>query len=196
MTGSDYHHGDLQKAVIESALRMLEAGESDISMRRIAKEIGVSHQAPYRHFSSKLDVLLAVRAHGFSRLATATRQAAAKHPRSARLQLEAAGFSYVKHATEYPALYQLMFGSRIVPTDVSDEHRASARDAFQALASIIQQGEPPFTKLTLERSKMFWAMGHGIASLSINGFFSDQEAPVDGLAKAAFRAICSEWFPS
>ena len=56
MTEARYHHGDLERAILETATQMLErSGIAELSLRDIAKQIGVSHQAPYKHFASKAD---------------------------------------------------------------------------------------------------------------------------------------------
>ncbi|MFN9604615.1 MAG: TetR/AcrR family transcriptional regulator, partial [Planctomycetota bacterium] len=66
MAETRYHHGDLEQAILETAKQMLEqSGIAELSLRDIAKHIGVSHQAPYKHFASKADVLLAIPAKGF-----------------------------------------------------------------------------------------------------------------------------------
>jgi AcrR family transcriptional regulator len=190
MGETKYHHGDLEQAIIETASRMLErSGVAEISLREIAKEIGVSHQAPYKHFASKADVLLAIRNAGFKKLADETRLATAKHPRSPRLQLEAAALAYVRLALESPAVYQLMFGGHIRPDQVADEHQSDAIDAFAALARIFQPTGEPFTEATKLRTRLVWAMVHGIASLRINGFLAGQPDGLSEITKSACRML-------
>jgi AcrR family transcriptional regulator len=195
MAGTRYHHGDLEQAILETAKQMLEqSGIAELSLRDIAKHIGVSHQAPYKHFASKTDVLLAIRTEGFQSLATATRRATAKHPRSPRLQLEVAAISYVRLALESPAVYQLMFGGEIRPDEVGPEHRAAAQDAFAALAEIFQPDGAPYSETTTLRTRLVWAMVHGIASLRINGYLSDQSEGLDEITKSACRVLSKDWF--
>ena len=195
MAETRYHHGDLEKAILETAMQMLErSGIADLSMRDIAKQIGVSHQAPYKHFASKAEVLLAIRSEGFKKLAEETRRATASHPRSPRLQLEAATLSYVRLALKSPAVYQLMFGGQIRPEQVEPEHQASAQDALAALAVIFQPGGAPFSDTAMLRTRLVWAMVHGIASLRLNGFMTQQSEGVEEITKSACRVLSREWF--
>ncbi|MCX7396279.1 MAG: TetR/AcrR family transcriptional regulator [Planctomycetales bacterium] len=188
MAEAKYHHGDLEQAIIETGRRMLErSGVAEVSLRAIARAIGVSHQAPYQHFASKADVLLAIRNAGFAKLAEEARRATAKHPRSPRLQLEEAAVSYVRLALESPAVYQLMFGGQIRPEQVADRDQSAATDAFAALAAIFQPAGELLTEATRLRTRLVWSMLHGIASLRINGFLADQPEGLVDLTRSACR---------
>jgi AcrR family transcriptional regulator len=56
-----YHHGDLRRAIVESALELLrETGSLEFSLRELARRAGVSHNAPYKHFADKRELLAAV----------------------------------------------------------------------------------------------------------------------------------------
>src|ERR1700678_4208045 len=64
-----YHHGDLRRALIDTALELVtEEQDWTFSLREVARRAGVSHHAPYNHFSEKLDLLAATAAVGFERL--------------------------------------------------------------------------------------------------------------------------------
>ncbi|HLU92147.1 MAG TPA: helix-turn-helix domain-containing protein, partial [Pedomonas sp.] len=70
MSGRRYHHGNLQEELIATALEMLEAqAEGNISLRELARRVGVSPNAAYRHFPDKEALLAALAAEGFQRLA-------------------------------------------------------------------------------------------------------------------------------
>lgn len=197
MADPKYHHGDLEQAIIATARQMLERhGIAELSLREIAKQIGVSHQAPYKHFASKADVLLAIWTEGFTWLAAETRRATARHPRSARLQLEEAALAYVRLALASPAVYQLMFGGQIRPEQVATEQKAVAAEAFTALASIFQPAGAAPTNTAKLRAQQVWAMVHGIASLRINGFLADQPEGLEELTKSACRTLAKDWFKS
>src|SRR6185503_21216238 len=77
----NYHHGDLRRALLDAALReVAERGVKDISLRALARAVGVSPRAPYRHFQTKDDLLAAVAAEGF-----------VEYEARVRSELEAAG---------------------------------------------------------------------------------------------------------
>ena len=61
-----YHHGDLRRAIVKAALEILRETQSlEFSLRELARRAGVSHNAPYKHFVDKRELLAAVSAAGF-----------------------------------------------------------------------------------------------------------------------------------
>ena len=76
-----YHHGDLRRALIEAARRILEAeGPSALSLRAVAREAGVSPAAPYHHFKDKTELLEAVAQEGWEMLDEVIAKAKAEAP--------------------------------------------------------------------------------------------------------------------
>src|SRR4029077_20630718 len=64
-----YHHGDLRRAIVKAALEILRETQSlEFSLRELARRAGVSHNAPYKHFVDKRELLAAVSAAGFEML--------------------------------------------------------------------------------------------------------------------------------
>ena len=106
-----YHHGDLRRALVEAAERILEnEGPSALSLRAVAREAGVSAAAPYHHFKDKNELLAAIAQEGFELLAQAMREGAA-HEEDPRRRLNALGVAYVRFARDNPALYNLMYST-------------------------------------------------------------------------------------
>ncbi len=67
-SNSNYHHGNLRQELMELAERhLIEGGVGDLSLRALAREIGVSQTAPYRHFRDKNALLAALATEGFRR---------------------------------------------------------------------------------------------------------------------------------
>jgi AcrR family transcriptional regulator len=105
-----YHHGDLRRAVVKAALEILRETESlEFSLRELARRAGVSHNAPYKHFADKRELLAAVSAAGFEMLTKRMTRAIAGRAH-AREQLFAMLRAYIDHGVDNPALYRLMFG--------------------------------------------------------------------------------------
>src|SRR5580704_8152510 len=105
-----YHHGDLRRALIDTALELVtEEQDWTFSLREVARRAGVSHHAPYNHFPEKQDLLGAVAVVGFERLRDGLLRATAgiDAPEAA---LDPIGRTYVRLGLENPALYRLMFG--------------------------------------------------------------------------------------
>src|SRR6516162_6235923 len=74
-----YHHGNLREALLKAAIRLIaEVGPAAFTLREVARRAGVSHNAPYRHFRDKDDLLAAVAAQGFWELTQAMLDAAAR----------------------------------------------------------------------------------------------------------------------
>jgi AcrR family transcriptional regulator len=105
-----YHHGDLRRAIVKAAVEILRETQSlEFSLRELARRAGVSHNAPYKHFADKRELLAAVSAAGFEMLTKRMAHEIAGF-RSPREQLFAMLRAYIDHGVENPALYSLMFG--------------------------------------------------------------------------------------
>src|SRR5215213_1549384 len=109
-----YHHGDLRRALIDTALAMVtDEGAWNFTLREVARRAGVSHAAPYNHFEDKSALLAEVAALGYQSLREAMESAAGEQPRSARQPLARVGAAYVRFGVEQPAHYRLMFGAEL-----------------------------------------------------------------------------------
>jgi AcrR family transcriptional regulator len=105
-----YHHGDLRRAIVKAALEILgETQRLEFSLRELARRADVSHNAPYKHFADKRELLSAVSAAGFDLLTKRMAREIGRHG-NAREQLFAMLRAYIDHGVENPALYSLMFG--------------------------------------------------------------------------------------
>src|ERR1700760_731290 len=104
-----YHHGDLRRALILAAERILERdGPQALSLRAVAREAGVSPAAPYHHFKDKSDLMLAIAGAGFEALKEALQASFDQDPSHS---LTTMGVAYVKFARANPALYRVMYDS-------------------------------------------------------------------------------------
>src|SRR3954471_17165737 len=98
-----YHHGNLRPALLEAAERALARG-GELSLRELAREIGVSHAAPRRHFADKQALLDALALDGFERLGREMAAALAQAGPAFADRLGALARTYVRFATEHGAL--------------------------------------------------------------------------------------------
>src|ERR1700685_2537640 len=109
-----YHHGDLRRTLIVSALALVtEEQDWTFSLREVARRAGVSHNAPYNHFADKRALLAGVAVVGFATLGQRFREASSEIA-NARTALAKAAVVYVTFGVENPAHYRLMFGSALV----------------------------------------------------------------------------------
>ena len=103
-----YHHGDLRRALVEAARRLLETeGAAAMSLRAVAREAGVSPAAPYHHFKDKGELMAAVASEGWSLLSATMYEAAKANPGDEL----ATTITYITFARARPALYRVMFDS-------------------------------------------------------------------------------------
>ena len=157
-----YHHGDLRAALLKAAGKLLEAdGPEALSLRDIARRLGVSHNAPYRHFATREALLGAIATEGFRELGTAM-ASAAQSAGGGTDRLDRMGMAYIAFALERPQRFRLMFGGA---KGQSPELDASAKAAFMALggAAGTRFGSTP--NLAAVRA---WAFVHGIAHLLLD----------------------------
>ncbi len=181
-----YHHGNLRTALIEAGLAALEQnGSGEISLRAIAREVGVSANAAYRHFANKDALLGALAAEGFRRFAA--RQAEAAQACAGTHEMRAAtGKAYVAFAQAHPALFRLMF-SRLLYLSESEDLKQAASAAFQALLqSSAQQAQAPVgSERALMMALSNWSMVHGLSHLLLDGqlalFGMSAEQLLDGM---------------
>ena len=136
-----YHHGNLRAELLDTALEQLrETGADDLSLRALARAIGVSQTAPYRHFADKSELLAAMATHGYRQLLGALRQAEQSDGECPQDQLVAVAHAYVDFAANNPQLFKLMFGPAVQPAHKYPELRDASRDTLQLVQEILQRG--------------------------------------------------------
>ncbi|GLI30111.1 MULTISPECIES: TetR/AcrR family transcriptional regulator [Brachybacterium] len=180
-----YHHGSLRDALLSAAERTLRAqGQDELSLRELARQIGVSHAAPRRHFRDRQALLDALAITGFERLGAKLEAAieAADDVFASRLH-DAVG-AFVRFATQDAALLELMFSTK--HRDGAEEVREAASAAFATLPGLIEQGQAEGLLAAGTSSRagiVLLATVQGIATL-INGGMVEAER-LDELVDAA-----------
>ena len=140
-TSRSYHHGNLRAELLATAIEQLrDSGVEDLSLRALARAIGVSQTAPYRHFADKNELLAAMATCGYRDLLAALRQAGAATSACPQEQLFAFAHAYVDYAARHPQLFKLMFGPAVQPTVKYPELREASRDTLQLVQDILQRG--------------------------------------------------------
>ena len=135
-----YHHGNLRAALLEQAERTVrERGVQDLSLRELAREVGVSHGAPRRHFPDRQALLDALAEAGFARLGTELRSAAEGAGEDFEARLRATATAYVRFATRDAALLELMFAGK--HREESGTLHEAADRAFAVMLELIDQGQ-------------------------------------------------------
>ncbi len=185
MASRPYHHGDLRAALIAAGLRSLATRDAEaLSLRELAREVGVSATAVYRHFPTKAALMAALAAEGLARLA-ADQRAASAAAGGGIAGFNATGRTYVRFALANPALFRLVFTSPVAATsDGEDDAMALLRANAVALAP---PGEDP--QLFALRA---WSIAHGLALLMLDGQLPAEDALIDAVVDAAVIAGCRD----
>ena len=140
MSDRPYHHGALREALLEQAERTVrDRGADALSLRELAREVGVSHGAPRRHFPDRQALLDAVAEAGFDRLGAELRAAADGAGEEFEPRLRATAAAYVRFATRDPALLDLMFAGK--HRETSGALHEAAENAFAVMLELIAQGQ-------------------------------------------------------
>jgi AcrR family transcriptional regulator len=189
-----YHHGNLKQALIEAGQQLLiEKGINGLSLRETAKSAGVSHTAPYRHFTDKEALLAAIAESGFESLAEALLNTIKQHPGDPKEQLTAATVAYVKLAVTRLEMHQLMFGDGFDDEAMSETMLEKKQQTFNALSKIIKNGQKKniYKKAeTLELVIAAWSMMHGYTMLLTTGQLRDSVTSLMQIEKLA-RSIAT-----
>lgn len=136
-----YHHGDLRRALVDTAVRLMaEQGADGFTLRETARAVGVSHAAAYRHFADKEDVLSAIAAQGYRELAGRLRAAIARVPPAhVERRLLKIATAYVGFALEQEPRFRVMTRPRREERR-SPELEAAIGDAFGILVGVTRDG--------------------------------------------------------
>jgi AcrR family transcriptional regulator len=169
---TSYHHGDLPRAMVEEAVRLIQSdGIAALTLREVGARLGVSRSALYRHFADKDALLAAVALAGFRMLRGALRDAWAAAPSGPR-RLDGMGLAYVRFAVEHPSHYRVMFGADLSRLGELVSGSDEGVDAFQALVDgIVAQQREGFLRPDEPRqlALYIWAVVHGVAMLALDG---------------------------
>lgn len=170
-----YHHGNLRRAIIDATLDLIaEKGVKALTVREVARRAGVSHAAPYRHFSDKEDLLCAVAIEGFNMVIDDTHRRFEACGGDVLKRFRESGLAYIDFAASSPSHYRVMFSSGEHRLRVDLEQRAA--QAFAILQDCIcdcQKKKLVRSSDPLEQAMAAWAIVHGYAMLIIDGFITD-----------------------
>jgi len=171
-----YHHGDLRDALVHAALREAEQGGPEaISLKALAKQLGVSQPAPYRHFADREALLAAVTAEAFRQFSAVMREAIGKP--SKRSKLSRFAQASLAFGLRRNGIYRLMFASRVMACASKDSELHIA--AMETFALVLEALEAPAVGLLRERFALqIWAALHGVIMLAEQGLLTGKIANV------------------
>jgi AcrR family transcriptional regulator len=190
MADRPYHHGNLRAALLEGAERALaRGGVQELSLREVAREIGVSHAAPRRHFAGKQALLDALAEDGFERLGRNLGAAIEAAGPDVDARLRAFAGAYVRFAVEHAALLDLMYAGKHRPGAAPGLREAADR-AFQAPLALIEEGQAAGAVVADDPERVgivVFAAIHGLAALVNSGIVD--EAALDEMVAALVERL-------
>ena len=170
-----YHHGSLREALVAAGMEALDGPDGkEVSLRELARKVGVSPTAVYRHFPDKQALVEALASEGLAMLGAAQAEAAAKVGGGA-LGFAETGRAYVRFALAHPALFRLMYTQgNPVEHDVSGD---PAGRLLQKMTRDLSGNTDDADRLALQA----WSIAHGIAMLMLDGRIPADDALIDRL---------------
>jgi AcrR family transcriptional regulator len=171
-----YHHGDLRDALVRAALKEVELGGPEaISMSALAKKLGVSQPAPYRHFADREALLTAVTAEAFRQFSAILRELVNKP--SKRSKLSRFAQATLAFGLRRNGIYRLMFASRVMACAPKDSELHAA--AIETFGLLLEALEAPAVGFVRERHALkIWAALHGVIMLAEQGLLTGKVAHI------------------
>jgi len=166
-----YHHGSLRESILQTAIAIAdEEGAEAVTTRAIARRLGVSHNAPARHFPTRTDLLAEVAAVAFEMFTSALSRASMDE--DAETAMAEMGRAYVRFALAHPGLLHLMFSREIATADALPARlKSSSESAYEVLQRGVARTLGPKARPNDVAAAAFyaWACVHGMALLWLNG---------------------------
>jgi AcrR family transcriptional regulator len=183
---TSYHHGDLRVALIAEGLRLLAARDAeDLSLREVARGVGVSATAVYRHFPDKAALMAALAAEGLVMLSQ-VQHAAYDAAGGGVAGFNATGAAYVRFALLHTALFRLIFANP--PTGKIVELADSPDNAMRFLMENAAKLAPPGMEPRIFALQS-WSVAHGLAMLIIDGQLHVDDKTIDAVIDAHMMAL-------
>jgi AcrR family transcriptional regulator len=190
-----YHHGSLRAELLARAeVALAEDGVEALSLRQLARDLGVSHGAPARHFRDKQALLDALALQGFQ-LMDATMRQAASTDGSYRDRLAAVARAYVAFALDHAELLQLMYTTKH-HDDASDELRVTGVSAMNVVRELLAEAQAAGAIVDGSIDGLAYvafASVHGVAALASGSLLGEVpvEAALGGTLDVLWRGMAT-----
>lgn len=182
-----YHHGNLRQALMDAALVSIkDKGSENLSLRALAREIGVSQAAPYRHFEDKVALLSALAGDGFFKLAGQMRECMQELEQDPVSALQQGARAYIRFAQNNPETYRLMYSMHVEEFD-DEEMEACHHEAFNLLEKTVETGIQSGAFKAHDKDAVVlasWSVVHGFAQLIIDGVVDLDDLEIESSFKA------------
>lgn len=169
MMKEEYHHGDLRRSLIEKGLEIInQEGEEKLSLRKVAMECGVSNAAPYAHFKSKDEFIVAIQQHIMDSFTDSLEKTAEQYKDSDSL-LPMLGKSYVMFFYKNPLYFDFLFSRKNIriqlSLSVSNENENPPLNILKKTAVSIFKKAKISEKSMQDKIIAMWALVQGLSSI-------------------------------
>lgn len=181
MNEKPYHHENLREKLIEAGICLInEQGYEQLSLRKIAAACGVSHTAPYRHFSDKAGLLIAMQQYVEQRFAQILQESIARHQSAPNPMIEF-GKAYVLFFADHPQYYAFFTHQDNIRIDLS-ESKVSAESNYTPFQLFKAEADKHLAQHNIPKDQYIaaitsmWATVHGLAGLAtMSGVHYDED---------------------
>lgn len=185
-----YHHPDLERALVDAAIRTIrEQGIDALTLRDVGAQLGVSRTALYRHFADKSALLARVALEGFRIFHRALRSAVDDARARGADPMEEMGAAYIHFAVANASHYKTMFSGAFGGWEQYPDLIAEGDAAFNVLLNTIEEEQAAAriapTHDPLKLAHIVWAGVHGIATLGMSGHLDPHGASNSDLKELA-----------
>lgn len=191
-----YHHGDLRNALIQAGLEILAAGgAATLDLRKVARKAGVSHAAPYRHFTDKQALIAALNEEGFRMLAKRIQSTLREVPDDAFEQLRGIAQAYVHFAQDNPWLMREMFSGLTIEREAFPSLYEASKAVFHLYVEVVQRGQARNSIIDGDPGALagvLWSLLHGVAILIIENQlrpYADEPQGVEGMIHLSIQLL-------
>jgi AcrR family transcriptional regulator len=183
-----YHHGNLKDVLIRAAFRLVaKSGLDRFTLRELARKAGVSHNAPYRHFRSKEDLVAALAAEAFRQL-TASLRAAMASAGNPGEKLRDSAIAYLRFALQNPSRFQVMFHASFDRMNYP-EYIAAYEETLAVVEGLVRNCGWEDTETA---TSLVWSSVHGIVELGLSGrLYNGDPAELERLTIASVGKLMS-----
>lgn len=176
MATKSYHHGDLKNALIQAGVEILaKEGVEGLTLRKVAQRAGVSHNAPYSHFSDKQSLLAAISTEGFKQLYEKLEETVSLYPTDPKRQLHEGAWAYAQFAINNTDIFKIMFSGILEREKEYPTFVEISQKTFELVVKIVKACQEAGVLRPTPPEIMavsVWGQIHGIVSLLLEGQIS------------------------